>query len=58
MHNNDNIGLRGTASQTESWQGGGKPRPYSTRAWQADPWHGRCDPRGRPGPKTPAQHAY
>jgi hypothetical protein len=33
-------------------QGGGKPRPYYTRALQADPSYSRGDPRGRPGLKT------
>jgi len=30
-------------------QGGGKPRPYYTRAWQADSSYSRGDPCGRPG---------
>ena len=30
--------------------GRGKPRPYSTRAWQADPLDSRDGAGGHPGP--------
>ncbi len=42
----------GTSHKRElrmNFQGGGKPRPYYTRAWRADPCSGRGDPCGRPG---------
>ncbi len=49
-HPQGDLHWRGFEEGWAMFQGGGKPRPYSTRAWQDDSSYSRGDPCGRPGP--------